>query len=69
MRRTSSESRLSSCPCWWLIAFAICLAGLFVVNPNEGKVVTLFGRYTGTEKRPGLWWANPFTARGGCRSG
>ena len=46
-----------------LIACAICLAGLFVVNPNEGKVVTLFGRYTGTEKRPGLWWANPFTAR------
>ena len=46
-----------------IVTFAICLAGLFVVNPNEGKVVTLFGRYIGTEKRPGLWYANPFTAR------
>jgi hypothetical protein len=41
----------------------ISLAGLFVVNPNEGKVVTLFGRYIGTEKRAGLWYANPFTSR------
>ena len=46
-----------------IVTFSICLAGLFVVNPNEGKVVTLFGRYIGTEKRPGLWYANPFTAR------
>jgi regulator of protease activity HflC (stomatin/prohibitin superfamily) len=34
--------------------------GLFVVNPNEGKVLTLFGTYKGTEKRPGLWFTNPF---------
>jgi regulator of protease activity HflC (stomatin/prohibitin superfamily) len=33
------------------------------VNPNEGKVITLFGNYVGTEKRPGLWYANPFTVR------
>jgi len=43
--------------------FAFCLIGLFIVNPNQGKVITLFGRYKGTEKRPGLWWANPFTIR------
>ncbi|MFN7976416.1 MAG: SPFH domain-containing protein [Acidobacteriota bacterium] len=41
-----------------LIAFL--LFGLFVVQPNEGKVLQLFGRYTGTVKVPGLWWANPF---------
>jgi regulator of protease activity HflC (stomatin/prohibitin superfamily) len=41
----------------------LCMAGLFVVNPNEGKVLTLFGRYVGTEKREGLWYANPFTKR------
>ena len=46
-----------------VLGFLVCFAGLFVVNPNEGKVVTLFGRYVGTEKRPGLWWANPFTQR------
>jgi len=43
--------------------FAVALSGLFVVNPNEAKVVTLFGHYTGTEKRPGLWYTNPFARR------
>ena len=46
-----------------LIALALCmflLVGLFVVNPNEGKVLQLFGRYIGTAKTPGLRWANPF---------
>jgi regulator of protease activity HflC (stomatin/prohibitin superfamily) len=36
------------------------LTGLFVVNPNEAKVLQLFGRYVGTVKAPGLRWANPF---------
>jgi regulator of protease activity HflC (stomatin/prohibitin superfamily) len=34
--------------------------GLFVVNPNEGKVLQLFGKYVGTVRDPGLRWANPF---------
>ena len=34
--------------------------GLFVVNPNEGKVLQLFGSYVGTAKDAGLRWANPF---------
>ena len=40
----------------------MCLAliGLFVVNPNEGRVLQLFGDYVGTVKTPGLRWANPF---------
>lgn len=46
-----------------ICVFLFLLAGLFVVNPNEGRVVTLFGRYVGTEKRAGLWYANPFTKR------
>ena len=47
----------------WVIAaivVAIGLGGFFVVNPNEGKVMQLFGDYKGTVKRPGLRWANPF---------
>jgi len=36
------------------------LCGLFMVNPNEGRVMQLFGAYTGTVKHPGLRWANPF---------
>lgn len=34
--------------------------GVFVVNPNEGRVVQFFGRYVGTAKDQGLRWANPF---------
>jgi regulator of protease activity HflC (stomatin/prohibitin superfamily) len=39
------------------------LAGVFVVNPNEAKVLTLFGRYVGSVKDAGLWFVNPFTAK------
>jgi regulator of protease activity HflC (stomatin/prohibitin superfamily) len=46
-----------------MIADAICFAGLFVVHPNQGVVVQLFGRYTGTVRSPGLHWVNPFTSR------
>jgi regulator of protease activity HflC (stomatin/prohibitin superfamily) len=41
----------------------ICLCGLFVVNPNEAKVVQLFGSYVGTVREPGFKWVNPFTTR------
>src|SRR5437867_2123552 len=40
-----------------------CFAGLTVVNPNQAKVVTLFGVYKGSLKTPGLWWVNPLTTR------
>ncbi len=36
------------------------LVGLFVVNPNEAKVLQLFGDYRGTVHDAGLRWANPF---------
>ena len=38
-------------------------AGLFMVNPNEGKVLQLFGEYKGTAKQEGLRWANPFLTK------
>ena len=38
-------------------------AGLFMVNPNEGKVLQLFGEYKGTAKKEGLRWANPFLTK------
>jgi len=38
----------------------ICWAGLFMVHPNEAKVLQLFGKYVGTTHEPGLKWANPF---------
>ena len=33
--------------------------GLFMVNPNQGKVLQLFGQYQGTARSEGLRWANP----------
>jgi regulator of protease activity HflC (stomatin/prohibitin superfamily) len=42
---------------------SVCLKGIYIVNPNEGKAITLFGKYVGSEVRPGLWFANPFTVR------
>ncbi len=38
----------------------LLLPGLFVINPNEGRVLQLFGRYIGTARQEGLRWANPF---------
>lgn len=40
-----------------------CLAGLFIVNPNEAKALTLFGTYKGTVKKDGFWFANPFMVK------
>ena len=43
------------------IVAIVVAAGLIVVEPNEAKVLVLFGRYTGTVDQPGFWWVNPFT--------
>ncbi|GAB3930486.1 SPFH domain-containing protein [Mucilaginibacter myungsuensis] len=37
--------------------------GFIVVNPNESKVLTLFGKYTGSVKQDGFYWVNPFTTK------
>jgi len=37
--------------------------GLFIVNPNEAKVLQLFGDYKGTVRKPGLKFANPFYSK------
>jgi regulator of protease activity HflC (stomatin/prohibitin superfamily) len=50
----------------WLVAivvFVVCLFGLTIVNPNEARVVQLFGKYKGSLKGQGLWWVNPLTVR------
>jgi len=42
-----------------LIAGIIALAGLYMQQPNEARILTLFGRYSGTDRAEGLRWANP----------
>ncbi|MEM8931294.1 MAG: SPFH domain-containing protein [Acidobacteriota bacterium] len=43
-----------------LLVHILGYVGLFMVYPNEAKVLMLFGDYRGTVTRPGLAWANPF---------
>ncbi len=42
-----------------LVLDVFFLTGLFFVNPNEGRVLQLFGKYVGTCRQEGLRWANP----------
>lgn len=54
----------------FIIAFVLLMilailgeCGLFVVNPNQPKVLQIFGDYVGTARTPGLRWANPFYSK------
>jgi regulator of protease activity HflC (stomatin/prohibitin superfamily) len=42
-----------------LAVVTFLMFGLFMVHPNQGKVLQLFGAYSGTAKLQGLRWANP----------
>jgi len=47
----------------WVVALIVpflILFGFFVVNPNDSKVLVLFGKYVGTVLDNGFYWANPF---------
>jgi regulator of protease activity HflC (stomatin/prohibitin superfamily) len=46
-----------------IVVLAISLGGFFVVEPNQSTVLMMFGNYRGSERRPGLWWANPFMTK------
>lgn len=46
-----------------IIAASIISAGLYIVQPNQGMVLTVFGDYVGTDRRPGLRWVWPWTLR------
>ena len=48
-----------------MVVLIFLAVGLFVVQPNQGKALQLFGQYVGTVKAPGLWWANPFFSKRG----
>lgn len=41
----------------------ILMSGVFVVNPNQARVLQLFGKYVGSAYDPGLRWANPFYSK------
>ncbi len=47
----------------FLILFILTLPGYFIVNPNDARVLVLFGSYKGTVKKNGFFWANPFYSK------
>jgi len=54
----------------WLVAAifleilaVILLRGHFTLQPNEARLLILFGAYQGTVRTSGFWWANPFYSR------
>lgn len=59
------DGRVRDLFAWLLLLLVdlVCFAGLTVVNPNEARVVTLFGVYKGSIRRAGFWWVNPLTTR------
>ena len=59
-------------PLWWALitgilavtAFGFLTPGFFTLQPNEARVLILFGAYRGTTRRVGFRWANPFYSNG-----
>ncbi|MBD5299228.1 MAG: SPFH domain-containing protein [Bacteroides sp.] len=57
---------------WWLagtltavgiIVIALLPSGFFVLQPNQAMVMIFFGKYKGTFRKTGFYWANPFMSK------
>jgi len=46
-----------------LLLAILVFVGLYMLSPNQAAVLTLFGAYIGTDREPGLRWANPFALK------
>jgi len=46
-----------------ILDVVLVIPGIMIVNPNDSKVLTLFGKYVGTVRTDGLFWVNPFTSK------
>jgi regulator of protease activity HflC (stomatin/prohibitin superfamily) len=52
-------------PC--ILAFVVLIileTGFFTLQPNEARVLVLFGKYRGTVRESGFHWGNPFYSNG-----
>lgn len=45
-------------------AGVVMCCGFFTLQPNEARVLILFGKYQGTVRRDGFHWGNPFYTNG-----
>lgn len=44
-----------------LLIASVSFGGFIIVQPNDSRVLILFGKYIGTVRSSGFWWVNPFT--------
>src|SRR6476619_6747385 len=42
----------------------LLLTGFFTLQPNQARVLVLFGAYKGTVRTAGFHWGNPFYSNG-----
>jgi regulator of protease activity HflC (stomatin/prohibitin superfamily) len=47
-----------------MILAVVMMPGFFTLQPNEARVLVLFGRYKGTARDSGFHWSNPFYSNG-----
>ncbi len=45
------------------IFFILAPQGFYLVQPNEARVLIVFGKYTGSVREAGFWWSNPFAVK------
>ena len=50
--------------CAALVVGLVLLRGFFSLQPNQARVLVLFGSYQGTVRTRGFHWANPFYSNG-----
>src|SRR2546421_144293 len=46
-----------------IVPAGFSFGGFFVVQPNQARVLILFGRYIGSVTEAGWWWCNPFAKK------
>jgi regulator of protease activity HflC (stomatin/prohibitin superfamily) len=46
-----------------LLAFLFIISGFYMLQPNEGAAITLFGAYRGTDRVNGLRWTWPWMGK------
>jgi regulator of protease activity HflC (stomatin/prohibitin superfamily) len=51
-----------------LVLSALSMPGFFTLQPNEARVLLLFGHYRGTTRQVGFQWGSPFYANGASQS-
>ena len=46
-----------------LIVDIICMCSFLQLEPNEARVITWFGKYSGTFFKTGFYWVNPLLSK------